>query len=234
MSGGWLDRAERLFGEQEVASLATRRVAVFGIGGVGGFAVEALARSGVGALDLIDHDTVSESNLNRQIIALHSTLGQKKTDAVAARLRDINPALNLTLHDVFYLPETAAEFDFTAYDYVLDCIDTVKGKVGLVLQARAAGVPIISAMGCAGKTDPSRLRVADIFSTSVCPLAKVMRTEMRKHGVPALKVVFSDQPPVAREQRGQSDGVRVIGSSAFVPSAAGLLMASEVIKDLLQ
>ncbi|MCI8589978.1 MAG: tRNA threonylcarbamoyladenosine dehydratase [Clostridiales bacterium] len=229
----WLERSEKLFGKERIERLAHSRVAVFGLGGVGGYVMEALVRSGVGMLDLIDNDTVSVSNLNRQIIALHSTLGQKKTEAAAHRLLDINPKLKLHLHDCFFLPETAESFDFTAYDYIVDAIDTVKGKIALAVQAALADTPILSSMGFANKMDPTRIRVTDIYKTSVCPLAKAMRTGLRKAGINRLKVVFSDEPPLcAAENERSENGQRVIGSNAFVPAAAGLIMAAEVIKDL--
>ena len=184
-------RTELLIGEGATEHLADKRVAVFGVGGVGGYAVEVLARAGVGALDLIDADTVSLSNINRQILALHSTVGLPKTEVAAARVRDINPACKVTAYQVFYTPETAAQFDFSSYDYIIDAIDTVKGKIELVLRAKAAGVPIISAMGAGNKFDAAAFEVADISKTSVCPLAKVMRTELRKRGILHLKVVYS-------------------------------------------
>lgn len=236
MSAHWLSRAELIYGEDALERLAGARIALFGIGGVGGHAMEALVRSGVGALDLIDADVVDETNLNRQLIATRDVLGMKKTEAAAKRALSVNPDIKLTLHDVFFLPESAHLFDFSKYDYILDCIDTVSGKIALAEQAYAAGVPIISAMGCGGKTDPSRLRVADINKTSVCPLAKAVRIELRKRGIPKLKVVYSDESAVVREKRAAAEGgarhVRVIGSGAFVPCACGILMASEVVKDL--
>ena len=239
MSMDWLCRTAMVFGDDAVARLAGCRVAVFGLGGVGGNAAEALVRSGIGAIDLIDCDIVNESNLNRQLFALRSTLGMKKTEAARRRLMDVNPALCVTVRECFFLPETADQFDFHEYDYVVDAIDTVKGKIELVLRANAANVPVISSMGCAGKNDPSRLRVSDIYQTSVCPLAKVMRAELRKRGVRALKTVFSDEVPALKENRERTEEsgehrVRVIGSTAFVPPAAGLLIASEVVKDLIR
>ena len=228
-------RTALLLGESAVKRLAGCRVAVFGVGGVGGFCVEALARSGVGALDLIDNDTVALSNLNRQIIALHSTRGRKKVDVAAERVRDINPDCRVRTWPVFYLPETRDDFDFHEYDYVVDCIDTVKGKLALIEQAREAGTPIICAMGAGNKLDPTRFQVADIYETSVCPLAKVIRTECRKRGIPALKVVYSQEPPL-KPQGESSDGKPgrpSPGSIAFVPSVAGLILAGEVVKDLI-
>lgn len=221
-------RTELLLGEAAMEKLARSRVAVFGIGGVGGFAVEALARSGVGALDLIDNDTVAESNLNRQIIALHSTLGRYKTEVMRERILDINPEACVRVHNCFYLPETAGRFDFRAYDYVVDAIDTVTGKIQLVLQAKEAGTPIISSMGAGNKLNPAAFEVADIYKTSVCPLARVMRRELKSRGVESLKVVYSREQakePLVKERK-------MPGSTAFVPSVAGLILASEVMKDL--
>ncbi|MBQ1555641.1 MAG: tRNA threonylcarbamoyladenosine dehydratase, partial [Clostridia bacterium] len=188
-------RTQLLLGKDAMETLAASRVAVFGVGGVGGFAVEALARSGVGTLDLIDSDTVSLTNLNRQIIATRRTVGQYKTDVAAARIHEINPDAVVHTHRVFYTPETAGQFDFSQYDYIVDAIDTVTGKIALVLQAQAAGTPIISSMGAGNKLDPTAFRVADIYQTSVCPLARVMRQELKKRGVKHLKVVYSQEPP---------------------------------------
>lgn len=230
-------RTSLLLGEDALDKLARSRVAVFGVGGVGGYAVEALARSGVGALDLIDNDTVSLTNLNRQIIALHSTLGRYKVDVAAERVRDINPDCRVTVYKTFYLPETQALFDFTQYDYVVDAIDTVKGKLALVEQAQKAGAPIICSMGAGNKLNPAAFEVADIYQTSVCPLAKVMRVECRKRGIPRLKVVYSRETPAEpRENAAEAPlpGRRAVpGSVAFVPSAAGLILAGEVILDLV-
>ena len=230
-------RTQLLVGEAAMERLARSRVAVFGVGGVGGYVVEALARSGVGALDLIDSDTVSITNLNRQIIALHSTLGQYKVDVAAARVRDINPDCRVTVFKTFYLPETQDQFDFSQYDYVVDAIDTVKGKLALVEQARAAGTPIICSMGAGNKLDPASFRVADIYETSVCPLAKVMRVECRKRGIDHLKVVYSQEPPVTPKgiPEDPAPGKRATpGSIAFVPSAAGLVLAGEVVRELIK
>ncbi len=223
-------RTEALLGKDGMERLRASRVAVFGIGGVGGYAAEALARSGVGTLDLIDHDTVSVSNLNRQIIALRSTVGRKKVHVMAERIADISPDTKVNVYDTFYLPETASQFDFSAYDYVIDAIDTVTGKIALVMQAKEANTPIICAMGAGNKTDPTAFRVADIYDTKVCPLAKVMRTELRKRGVERLKVVYSEEPPLlfAVSENGKS----VPGSLAFVPSAVGLIIAGEVVRTL--
>ena len=228
-------RAELLLGPEAMEKLAAARVAVFGIGGVGGYAVEALARCGVGALDLVDSDRVSLTNINRQILALHSTLGMYKTEAAALRVRDINPACRVTVHNVFYLPETAGQFDFAQYDYVVDAIDTVSGKLQLVMAAREAGTPIICAMGAGNKLDPAAFRASDISETSFCPLARVLRKELKKRGVEHLRVVWSPEPPlVPRGEAGEPpEGRRSVpGSVSFVPPAAGLLLAAEVIKDL--
>ena len=230
------ERTERLLGKAAVEKLAQCRVAVFGVGGVGGYVAEALARAGVGALDLIDSDTVAESNLNRQIIALHSTLGQYKVDAAAARIRDINPAAVVRTYRVFYTPETAAQFDFRQYDCAADCIDTVTGKIALVLQAQAAGTPIVSSMGAGNKLDPSAFRAADIYETSVCPLARVMRRELKKRGVERLRVVYSAEPPRTPESGHVSENGRrsVPGSVSFVPAAAGLVLAGEIVRLLTE
>lgn len=225
-------RTQRLLGAEAMERLSAARVAVFGIGGVGGFAAEALVRSGIGALDIIDNDTVALSNINRQVIALHSTVGMNKVDAAGERFLDINPALKLTKHAVLYLPETAGQFDFAQYDYVIDAIDNVTGKLTLVEQAQAAGTPIISSMGTGNKLDPTMLRIDDIYRTSVCPLARVMRYELRKRGVKRLKVLYSTETP--RAVPDESDGQRraVPASISFVPSVAGLIIAGEVIKDI--
>ncbi len=227
-------RTAMLLGDEAMERLAAARVAVFGVGGVGGYAAEALARSGIGALDLIDSDRVAASNLNRQIIALHSTVDCYKVDAAMQRIADINPDCRVTVHRKFYLPENAAEFDFTQYDYVVDAIDTVSGKIGIVMQAKEAGVPVISSMGAGNKLDPTAFEVADIYSTSVCPLARVMRRELRKRGVEHLKVVYSREEPRLPAGEAQSDAHKrfVPGSVAFVPSVAGLIAAGEVIKDI--
>ncbi len=230
-------RTQLLLGEKAMNRLASSRIAIFGIGGVGGYVVEALARSGVGALDLVDNDTVSLTNLNRQIIALHSTLGQFKVDVARDRILDISPSCRVQTYRTFFLPETASLFDFAQYDYVVDAVDTVKAKLELVLSAKEAGVPIISCMGAGNKLNPSAFRIADIFSTSVCPLARVMRSECRKHGIDHLKVLYSTEPPITPFVSGDEqppDGKRSIpGSTAFVPSAAGLMIAADVISDLI-
>ena len=227
-------RTELIFGEEAMARLADSRVAVFGVGGVGGFVVEALARSGVGALDIVDNDTVALSNLNRQIIALRSTVGRYKVDVAAERIMDINPDCKVNALRTFFMPDTAGQFDFSQYDYVVDAIDTVTGKIEIIMQAKAAGVPVISSMGAGNKIDPAAFEVADIYKTSVCPLAKVMRRELKKRGVKRLKVVYSQELPrtLAAEPENDPHRRRVPGSTAFVPSVAGLIIAGEVIKDI--
>lgn len=221
-------RTELLLGPEAMERLKASRVAVFGIGGVGGHAVEALARSGIGALELIDNDKVSVSNLNRQIIALQSTIGRYKTEVMRERILDINPKADVSIRNCFYLPEAVEDFDFSAYDYVVDAIDTVTGKISLVLEAKKAGTPIISSMGAGNKLNPGAFEVADIYETSVCPLARVMRRELKSRGIESLKVVYSKEKSgelVRKEER-------VPGSTAFVPAVAGLILAGEVIKDL--
>lgn len=244
----WCSRTEILLGAESIKKLENATVAVFGIGGVGGYATEALARSGVGHLELIDHDTVSVSNINRQIVALHSTVGKYKVDVMKDRILDINPDIHVEGHKCFYLPETAGEFDFSKYDYVVDCIDTVTGKLQLIEAAKAAGTPVISSMGAGNKLDPTAFEVTDISKTSVCPLAKVMRRELKKRNIKGVKVVYSKEEPVEAkvELQGVNDAVKqdktedsstgrrksIPGSCAFVPSVAGLILAGEVIKDL--
>ncbi|MBQ3900641.1 MAG: tRNA threonylcarbamoyladenosine dehydratase [Clostridia bacterium] len=233
-----LSRTEMLLGTAAVEKLAGSRVAVFGIGGVGGYVVEALARSGVGALDLIDPDRIAPSNLNRQIIALHSTVGEFKVDVARERVLDINPDATVTTYKTFFTPETAGEFDFSAYDCVVDAIDTVTGKIELAVRCRDAGTPLISSMGTGNKTDPSALRAADISKTSVCPLARVMRRELRKRGITHLRVVYSEEEPLVPQDvesaEEPSPGRRQTpGSCAFVPPAAGLIIAGEVIGILI-
>ena len=230
-------RTEMLLGASAMEQLKNARVAVFGVGGVGGYVIEALARSGVGALDLTDNDTVSLTNLNRQIIALHSTVGRYKTEVMAERIHDINPGCRVTVHNVFYLPETERLFDFSQYDYVVDAIDTVSGKLAIALNAQKAGVPVISSMGTGNKLHPELLEIADIHKTSVCPLARVMLLECRKRGIKKLKVVYSRElPRKPSESAEEAPGSRrsVPGSTAFVPPVAGLLIASEVVRDLTQ
>ena len=242
-------RTELLFGKEAMERISGSRVAVFGIGGVGGYAVEALARSGVGTLDLIDDDRICLTNLNRQIYALRSTVGKYKVDAAEERIHDICPDIRVNTYKCFYMPETADRFGFSEYDYVIDAIDTVTGKLEIIKRAKAANVPVISAMGAGNKLDPSAFRVADIYETKVCPLARVMRYELRKLGIKNVKVVYSEEKPIkpiedmeiscrnhcicppgtARKCTVRRD---IPGSNAFVPSAAGLLIASEVIKDI--
>ncbi len=227
-------RTALLIGDGGVEKLKKARVAVFGVGGVGGYVVEALARSGVGSLELIDKDVVSLSNINRQIIALHSTVGKKKTEVAAARARDINPNICVTVRNAFFLPETADEFDFSSYDYVVDAIDTVSGKIALIQRAQAAGVPVISSMGAGNKLDPTAFEVADIAKTSVCPLARVMRRELKKRGIEHVKVVYSKEEPLPHGGKDEESGKPLAGSIAFVPSVVGLIIAGEVVKDLIK
>ena len=242
-------RTELLFGKEAMEKLAHSRVAVFGIGGVGGYVCEALVRSGVGAFDLIDDDKVCLTNLTRQIIATRSTVGKYKTDVMMERMKDINPDVEVQVHKCFFLPENADSFPFADYDYVVDAVDTVTAKISLVMKAQEAGVPIISSMGAGNKLDASAFRVADIYKTKVCPLAKVMRRELKKRGVKKLKVVYSEEQPTRPlEDMGISCRTNCIcppgakhkcterrdipGSTAFVPSVAGLIIAGEVVKDL--
>lgn len=243
-------RTELLIGSDAVQKLKNSRVAIFGVGGVGGYAVEALARSGIGTIDVVDDDKVCLTNINRQIIATHQTIGKYKVDAAEERIKQINPECVVNKHQMFYSPETAAEFDFSKYDYVVDAIDTVTGKIALVMQARECGTPIISSMGAGNKMDPTAFEVSDIFKTSVCPLARVMRYELKKRGVKNLKVVYSKEKPImpaedsansCRENFACPQGTKhkcnarraIPGSNAFVPSAAGLIIAGEVVKDLI-
>lgn len=234
-------RTRTMLGEAGMQRLQHARVAVFGVGGVGGYAVEALARSGVGTLDLIDDDEVCLTNLNRQIIATHDTLGQPKVEVFARRIHSINPDAVVNIHRVFFGPDTAGQFDFSAFDYVVDAVDTVSAKVELAWLAQQAGVPVISSMGAAGKMDPTAFEVADLYTTSVCPLARAMRTQCRKRGIRSLKVVYSKETPhaVPAQSGGSLDSARggsgkrfTPGSNAFVPPVAGLILAGEVIKDL--
>lgn len=222
-------RTERLLGEAAMKRLSECHVAVFGIGGVGGHAAEALVRSGIGALDIIDGDEIAESNINRQIIALHSTVGIPKTEAAERRFLNINPRLRLTKHQFRLSEETVGRFDFSAYDYVIDAIDDVRAKVLLAVKCQESGTPLISSMGTGNKLDPTRFRVSDIYETSVCPLARVMRHELKRTGVERLRVVWSDEQPAAPTKEGE----RVVPAScAFVPSVAGLIIAGEVIREL--
>ena len=230
-------RTQLLIGADAVSRLKKSRVAVFGIGGVGSYTVEALARSGVGTLDLIDNDTVALTNINRQLIAVHSTIGMYKVDAAKKRLLDINPDIKINTYKTFYTPENSCDFDFSQYDYVVDAIDTVSGKIELVMQAEKAGVPIISSMGAGNKLDAAAFEVADIYKTSVCPLARVMRRELKKRGIKKLKVVYSQEEPRSPVEKSDEDpGTRrqIPASIAFVPSTVGLIIAGEVIKDLAE
>lgn len=231
-------RTELLLGSKAMEKLKASRVAVFGVGGVGGYVVEALVRSGVGAIDLIDKDTVALTNLNRQIIATRNTIGQYKTNAMKDRIRDINPDCKVKVHQCFYLPETKDSFDFRDYDYVVDAIDTVTGKIQLVMQAEECGTSIISSMGAGNKLNPTGFEVDDIYNTSVCPLAKVMRRELKKRNIKHLKVVYSKEEPIKHineaGQQMQANGKVTPGSNAFVPSVVGMIIASEVIKDLIK
>lgn len=227
-------RTEMLIGAEAVKKLQASHVAVFGIGGVGSYVVEALARAGVGALDLIDSDDVSESNINRQIIALHSSVGRPKVVAAAERVRDINPLCKVTCRKQFVLPENLTEFDFAAYDYVVDAVDTVSAKIALAVEGERLGVPVISSMGTGNKLDPTKFAVTDIYKTSVCPLARVMRTELKKRGVKKLKVLYSTEMPVKVETVSEEHRRAIPASISFVPSTAGLIIAGEVIKDLIK
>ncbi len=241
----WLSRTERLIGKDNTEKLNNARVAVFGIGGVGGFTVEALARSGVGHIELIDHDTVSESNLNRQVVATRDAIGREKVEVMKERILSINPNAEVVVHKCFYLPENKDDFDFTKYTYIVDAVDTVTAKLTIIEEAQNAGVPVISSMGTGNKLDPTAFEVADISKTSVCPLAKVMRRELKKRGISHVKVVYSKEEaitPIEDEYTTQSreqNGEEAIGrkkiapaSISFVPSVAGLIIAGEVIKDI--
>ncbi len=234
-------RTELLLGSEAMQKLKNSRVAVFGVGGVGGYTVEALARSGVGAIDLIDNDTVSLTNINRQIIATLDTVGRYKVDVAEERIKSINPDCKVVKHKCFFLPETADEFDFNDYDYVVDAIDTVKGKLEIIVRAKQAETMVISSMGAGNKLDPTAFEVADISKTSVCPLAKTMRVQLRKMGINHLKVVYSKEAPVVPRYNEdsaleQAESVRraLPGSTAFVPSVVGLIIAGEVVKDLIK
>ena len=229
-------RTALLLGEGAIQKLASSRVAIFGLGGVGGYCLEALARSGVGAFDLVDADRIDTTNLNRQILALRSTVGRLKTEVAAERVRDINPAANVRTHSIFYTDESALLFDFSQYDYVVDAVDTVASKVSLALRAQEASVKIISCMGAGNKLDPTVFEVTDIYKTSVCPLARAMRSQLKKVGVKSLKVVYSKEQPTQIDNSAaqkRASGRPSPASCAFVPSVAGLIMAGEVIKDLV-
>lgn len=227
-------RIRMMLGTEAINRMHNSSVAVFGVGGVGGYAVEALARSGIGSIDVIDNDTVSLTNINRQIIALHSTIGRLKVDVAKERMLDINPDIKVNAINAFYTPDNSADFDFSKYDYIIDAIDTVSGKIELVVQAEKAGVPIISSMGAGNKLDATAFEVSDIYKTSVCPLAKVMRRELKKRNIKKLKVVYSKEEthPIVEETDEQQGRRQIPASNAFVPSVAGLIIAGEVIKDL--
>ena len=240
-----LSRTERLIGQENIEKLASARVAVFGIGGVGGYTVEALVRSGIGYIELIDHDTVTKSNLNRQIIATRDTIGRDKVDVMKERILSINPNTEVVVHKCFFLPENKDDFDFSKYTYVVDAVDTVTAKLTIIEEAGKAGVPVISSMGTGNKLDPTKFEVADISKTSVCPLAKVMRRELKKRGISHVKVVYSKEEaltPLTEEGESQCSGQNseditgrkkiAPGSISFVPSVAGLIIAGEVIKDI--
>ena len=232
MEENQFERTALLLGKASVEKLAEKRVAVFGVGGVGGFVCEGLVRAGIGAIDIVDKDIVAISNINRQLIALHSTVGKNKVDVLEERLKDINKNLIIKKYKCFFLPETSETFDFREYDYVVDAIDTVTGKIELILKAKEAGVPIISAMGAGNKLDPTAFQVSDIYKTSVCPLARVMRRELKKRGVEKLKVVYSKEEPIKPQFE---EGEEVVpGSVSFVPPVVGLIIAGEVVKDLIR
>lgn len=227
-------RTQLLIGEEGIKKLQQSHIALFGIGGVGGYVAEALVRSGIGAIDLVDNDDVCTSNLNRQIIATYSTIGMSKVDAAEKRLKDINPEVKIKKFKTFYTPETAHLFDFSEYDYVVDAIDTVVGKLSLIEESKKSGVPIISSMGAGNKLNPTAFEVADISKTSVCPLARVIRQELKKRKISKVKVVYSKEPPIKPLQSNEESVKHQIpGSTAFVPPVVGLIIASEIVKDLI-
>ncbi len=235
-------RTELLLGAQALETLKESRVCVFGVGGVGGYVVEALARSGLGHLDIVDNDDVAMSNINRQIIALHSSLGRPKVDVFRERILDINPEAEVKVHKCFYLPETSSEFDFSSFDYVVDAIDTVTAKIDIIMRCNEAGTPVISSMGTGNKLDPTRVQVTDIYKTEIDPLAKVMRRELKKRGLKKLKVVYSNEEPIKPDEKlvqaeleaTGSTRRSIPGSTAFVPPVAGLVIAREVVMDLIK
>lgn len=244
-------RTQLLLGQEAMEKLASKRVAIFGIGGVGGYVCESLVRTGIGHFDIVDDDKVCLTNLNRQIIATRSTVGKDKVEVMKERMLDINPKADINVHKCFFLPENADDFPFEEYDYVVDAVDTVTAKIEIIMRCQEKGVPVISCMGAGNKLDPSRFRVADIYKTTMCPLAKVMRREMKKRGVKKLKVVFSDEKPVTPledmsiscksncicppgAERKCTDRRAIPGSTAFAPAVAGLILASEVVKDLVE
>jgi tRNA A37 threonylcarbamoyladenosine dehydratase len=227
-------RTELLIGKEGIEKLSKSRVAVFGIGGVGGYVVEALVRSGIGAIDIIDNDTVCESNINRQIYATTKTIGKNKVDVAKERILEINPNIKVKTFQMFFTPQTADEFDFSNYDYIVDAIDTVVGKLSLIEKAKEYGVPIICSMGAGNKLDPTKFEVADISKTSVCPLARVIRTELKKRKIKDVKVVYSKEQPIKPNSTlNPQTNKQAPGSIAFVPSVAGLIIAGEVIKDII-
>ncbi len=228
-------RTRLLLGPDAMEALGKKRVAIFGIGGVGGYVCEALVRSGIGAFDLIDDDKVCLTNLNRQIIATRETIGKYKTDVMRDRMLAINPEVKVEIHRCFFLPENADDFPFHEYDYVVDAVDTVTAKIELIMRAKAAGVPIISAMGAGNKLDPGRFKIADIYDTKICPLARVMRRELKKRNIDSLKVVYSDEQPVTPTEKEVQQSTKrkaIPGSTAYVPAVAGLLIAGEIVNDL--
>lgn len=235
----WYSRTEMLFGHKAIEALAAARVAVFGVGGVGGYAVEVMARSGVGHLDLIDNDTVSITNINRQIIALNSNVGQYKVDVARQRVLDINPQCDVRAIRMFYLPEEADNIDLSEYDYVVDCIDTIKAKIDIAIRCHELGVPVISSMGAANKLDPTMFRVTDLSKTSMDPIARIMRKKLRKAGIEHLKVVYSEEKPEkatdsdAPDDNATTSKRPVPASNAFVPAAAGIIIGGEVVKDII-
>lgn len=226
-------RTEMLLGEDAIKTLSSKKVALFGLGGVGSYAAEAIARSGVGSVELIDADTVSASNINRQLCALESTVGMTKTDVVAARLADINPDINIVTRCTFFMPDNSSDFDFSSYDFVIDAIDTVAAKVEIARRCAELGIPMISCMGTGNKLDPTKLKVTDLSKTSGCPLARVMRRELKAVGITHLPVIYSEEAPISPKCEAP-DGKRAVGSVAFVPSVAGLIAASEAIKALIK
>lgn len=228
-------RTELLIGSEALKKLGNSHIAIFGIGGVGGYIAEALARSGVGKLDIFDNDTVSLTNINRQIIATHKTIGMPKVEAMKQRIADINPSAQVNAYQTFYMPENSSEFDFSQYDYIADAVDTVTAKIEIAVQAQKCGTPLISSMGAGNKLNPAMFEVSDIYKTSVCPLAKVMRRELKARGIKKLKVVYSKEQPLKPVGETEEISVKraVPGSTAFVPSVAGLIMASEIIKDII-
>ncbi len=233
MNKSQFSRTEMVLGEDSTEKLASAHVAVFGIGGVGGYVAEALARAGVGEISLFDSDTVDITNLNRQLIALHSTVGRPKVEVMRERILDINPSAKVNAHLTYYSPENADDFDLAKYDYIADAIDSVTSKIELIVRAHKAGVPMISSMGTGNKLDPTRLEISDIYKTSVCPLARVMRRELKARGVKKLKVLYSTEEPVKASLEA-TPGKRSPGSTPFVPSVAGLIIAGEIIKDILK